>query len=351
MEKFSVAIIGGGLSGLLLANLLQKKNIDTIVLEASDRLGGRIHTIQAHRPGAAPLELGATWFADMHQQLVQLISELNIERFPQYAAGISLFQTKSFEPPQAFYVPESSEPSYRIAGGTSALIEALRLSLLPGSVYTGRRVTAITGLSAGVRITTADAQVFEADQVVVCLPPQLAGKTITIHPALPEAVAGVINTVHTWMEGTVKFTIEYASAFWRSKGFSGMLYSHAGIITEMYDHTNAAGTAFALTGFLGGAAGSYSPATRKDLVIKQLTELLGPDAGEMLHYEDKVWNDAFISSGSNTLLMPHQNNGHPLLQQSYLDGKLWFCGTETAAKYGGYMEGAVMAAKTMADKF
>lgn len=351
MEKFSVAIIGGGLSGLLLANLLQKKNIDTIVLEASGRLGGRIHTIQATRPGAAPLELGATWFAEMHQHFIQLIANLNISRFSQYAEGTSLFQTKSFEPPQAFYVPESSEPSYRIAGGTSALIEALRLSLLPGSVCTNAQVTAITGRSSDVRITTADERIFDAKKVVLCLPPQLAGKTIAIRPALPVEVAGVINTVHTWMEGAVKFTIEYASCFWRNKGFSGMLYSHAGIITEMYDHTNAAGTAFALTGFLGGAAALYSPATRKELVMKQLTELFGPEAWEMLHYEDKVWNDAFISSGSSAILLPHQNNGHPFLQQPYLEGKLWFCGTETAAKFGGYMEGAVIAAKTMADKF
>lgn len=350
MEKFNVAIIGGGLSGLLLAKLLQEKNIDTIVLEAADRLGGRIHTIQRPQPGAAPLELGATWFADMHEHLGQLISDLNIGRFPQYAAGTSLFQTKSFEPPQAFYIPESSAPSYRIAGGTSALIEALRLALAPGSVYMGTQVTAITGLSTGVQIATANGQAFHANKVVLCLPPQLAARTISIHPALPAEVSGIFNTVHTWMEGAVKFTIEYASGFWRKNGFSGMLYSHAGIITEMYDHTNVEGTAFALTGFLGGAAGFYSPAARKELVIKQLTELFGPAAGDMLHYEDKVWNDEFISSGNNVVLMPHQHNGHPFLQQSYLDGKLWFCGTETSAQYGGYMEGAVIAAKTMADK-
>jgi len=40
---------------------------------------------------------------------------------------------------------------------------------------------------------------------------------------------------------------------------------------------------------------------------------------------------------------PHHNNGHPLLQQSYLNGKLLFVAIETAMQYGGYMEGAVIA--------
>ena len=37
-----VAIIGGGLSGLYAAYLLEQKSIDYILLEARDTLGGRI---------------------------------------------------------------------------------------------------------------------------------------------------------------------------------------------------------------------------------------------------------------------------------------------------------------------
>ena len=44
-EKQRIVIIGGGLSGLTLAYLLTKRNIDFIILEASSRLGGRIQTV------------------------------------------------------------------------------------------------------------------------------------------------------------------------------------------------------------------------------------------------------------------------------------------------------------------
>ena len=98
-----IVIIGAGLSGLTLAYLLSKKNINATVLEASSRLGGRIQTTK----GAllTPLELGATWFSDMHPNLLSLIDELGLQKFPQFSKGISLFQTKSFDPPQKFFVP------------------------------------------------------------------------------------------------------------------------------------------------------------------------------------------------------------------------------------------------------
>ncbi len=47
------------------------------------------------------------------------------------------------------------------------------------------------------------------------------------------------------------------------------------------------------------------------------------------------------------MLRPHQNNGHHLLQQGYMNGKLHFAGTETATEYAGYMEGAIRSAKRL----
>ena len=110
-EKY--VIVGGGLSGLALAYELSKKGIQATILEASSRLGGRIQTEKGEK--GTPLEMGATWFGAMHTNLMDLIEELGLKKYPQYSEGISLFETKSFEPPQKFFVPESEAPSYRIA--------------------------------------------------------------------------------------------------------------------------------------------------------------------------------------------------------------------------------------------
>ena len=343
MEK--IVIVGGGLSGLYLANLVQEAAKEVVVLEAADRLGGRIHTIQGVE--ATPMELGATWFSDMHPRLLALLGKLELEKFPQFSAGISLFQTKSFEPPQKFYIPESEAPSYRIAGGTGALITKLASQLPATAIQMNQRVKEIHDAEKGLEIVTGTGDHFSADKVILCIPPQLAGVSIQFSPELPESLATVLPPVQTWMAGAIKFTIEYTAPFWREAGYSGMLYSHAGIVMEMYDHTNFEATRFGFTGFLNGGAANYPIAVRKELVLQQLVLLLGEKAGDVLSYQDKIWTDDLLVSGNTAAQRPHQNNGHPLLQAGYLKNRLFFCNTETATEFGGYMEGAVRAVEAL----
>jgi monoamine oxidase len=349
MQQQRVLIIGGGLSGVYLAYLLRQQNYAPLVLEAAPRLGGRIQTVQG--PGGTPLELGATWFSAQHPHLLALLGELGLPKYPQYAAGISLFQTKSFEPAQQFVVPESDTPSYRLAGGTQRLIDALAVKLPAGSVLLNQRVVAIEETPAGVTVRTAANDHYQGAAAVVCLPPQLAAATIGFAPALPAQAEQVFATVQTWMAGSLKFALEYPAAFWRAQGYSGMVYSHAGIITEMYDHTNYEENRFGFTGFLVGGAAAYAPSIRQELVLEQFATLLGDAARAPTAYIDKVWTDAFVLAGNPGFKRPHQHNGHPLLHQPYLNGKLFFGGTETATAHSGYMEGAITAAKRLAATF
>jgi monoamine oxidase len=343
-----VIIIGGGLSGLILSYLLQRKNLKTTILEAAPRLGGRIQTVKGKL--GTPMELGATWFADKHVHFSSLITELGLNKFPQYSKGKALFQTKSFEPPQEFLIPEAEQPSYRVRGGTQAVIDALEEKLKGHDIHLNKKVIAVHEADQGVVIETADGSRLEAELVVICMPPQLAGEQIEFTPDLPTEIRSILPTVQTWMAGAIKFTLEYERPFWRNKGFSGMLYSHADIVVEMYDHTNFEEDKFGFTGFLNGGASRYSQEVRKENVLRQLSELLGEEARQPLVYFDKVWNDAFIIEGNQLIGRPHQNNGHPLLQKSYMNGKLFFCGTETASEFPGYMEGAVEAAVRVAER-
>ncbi len=339
-------IVGGGLSGLTLAYRLGQK-VDVTLLEAASRLGGRIQTVKG--TAGTPLEMGATWFADKHRHFSSLLVELGIPKFPQFSAGIALFQPNSEGPPQQFVAPEA-EPSYRVAGGTQKLTDTLITHLDPQTLHLNTRVTTVTATELGVSVATADGRTWQADRVVICIPPQLAGSRITVFPELPVSAQDMLPTVQTWMAGSVKFALEYARPFWRARGFSGMLYSHAGLVTEMYDHNSFAGDKFGFTGFLQGSAARYSLEGRKENVLRQLSELFGQEAGEPLAYLDKVWDDEYILDGNPVIERPHQNNGHPLLRREYMNGKLLFCGTETASSFPGYMEGAVEAAMRVADR-
>ncbi|WP_341227612.1 NAD(P)/FAD-dependent oxidoreductase [uncultured Arcticibacterium sp.] len=343
-----IVIIGGGLSGLTLAYLLSKHNISATVLEASPRLGGRIQTIKGKN--ITPLELGATWFSDVHTNLNQLLEHLDLKKFPQYSKGKSLFQTKSFEPPQEFFVSEAEIPSYRIAGGTQALIDRLFEKLASEHIRLETKVTSITEIDNYLVIEANNGETFKADKLVLCLPPQLAGSQISFSPELSSNISTVLPIVQTWMAGAVKFVLEYPEPFWRKNEYSGMLYSHSGIVSEMYDHTNFEENKFGFTGFLNPGSSNYTKELREELVLKQLTELLGKDASEPLTYYDKIWTDEFVISGNQRINKPHQNNGHPFLQESYINGKLLFSGTESSTEFSGYMEGAICSAISTCEK-
>ncbi|QJD97918.1 FAD-dependent oxidoreductase [Mucilaginibacter robiniae] len=345
----NIVIIGGGLSGLTLAYLLFQKGIEATVLEASSRLGGRIQTIKGTQ--GTPLELGATWLSDLHTNLLELTNELGLTKYPQYSGGISLFQTKSFEPPQKFFVPEAENPSYRIAGGTQMLIDRLAEELNKDHIHLNKKVSAIKQMdNDSLIVEVTGGTIFRADQVMICIPPQLAAAHITFTPELPETVTQILPAVQTWMAGALKFTIEYSEPFWRKEGYSGMLYSHAGMIVEMYDHTNFEEDKFGFIGFLNSGAAGYNYEVRKEFVLRQLVDLFGKEAAMPLDYQDKFWNDELLIAGNPTIQRPHQFNGHPLLQEVYMNGKLYFCGTETSLVYGGYMEGAVTSAKRIAER-
>lgn len=342
-------IIGGGLSGLFLAYLLSKKKCNVTILEASQRLGGRIQTIKGMME--TPLELGATWFSDMHPNLLELINELGLQKYPQFSKGTSLFQTKSFEPPQKFFVPEAENPSYRLVGGTQVLIDHLSQKIASENIRLNSKVIAIEEVNGELVVETSNGEKLNTASVILCLPPQLAGSQIQFSPKLPDSICTILPSVQTWMSGAIKFVLEYKEPFWRNKGYSGMLYSHAGIVTEMYDHSNFEENKFGFTGFLNSGASFYTHEVRKELVLKQLAELLGKEILKPTLYFDKVWRDEFVSGRNQIIERPHQNNGHPLLQKSYMNNKLFFSGTETAPEFAGYMEGALISALKTAASF
>ncbi|SEA40390.1 monoamine oxidase [Arachidicoccus rhizosphaerae] len=341
-------IIGGGLSGLVLAYLATQKKRQITILEATDRLGGRIQTYTGVR--GTPMELGATWFSEQHPHLLDLLTGLGLNKFPQYDRGKSLFQTKSFEPAQAFEIPSNTTPSYRFKGGSETVITALQRLLPSGSIRLNSKIIEIRQSPEMIMAVSENGQVFQADQMAICLPPQVAASMIRFPDGMPAPLLELLPEVQTWMAGALKFVIEYDRPFWRQAGYSGMLYSHAGIITEMYDHCTEAEDRFALTGFLNGGSKDYTRQVREKYVIRQLTDLLGPEAGVPVYYQDKIWNQPELLAGKQVFQEAHFNNGHPAFEQTYLDNRLVFAGSETSLFHPGYMEGAVIAANRAASQ-
>lgn len=80
-----VLIVGAGLSGMIAARTVLAAGLVPLVLEADDRVGGRILTQEA-APGV-PVEIGAQWIGDTHERMFRLAAELGVETFPQFDEG------------------------------------------------------------------------------------------------------------------------------------------------------------------------------------------------------------------------------------------------------------------------
>jgi monoamine oxidase len=84
-READVVIVGAGLSGLIAARTVLEAGLTPLILEADDRVGGRILTEEA-LPGI-PLDLGAQWIGDTHHRMFALATELGVETFAQYDEG------------------------------------------------------------------------------------------------------------------------------------------------------------------------------------------------------------------------------------------------------------------------
>lgn len=342
-----IIIIGGGLSGLTLGYHLQKANIPFTILESQNRLGGRIQTIKGKIN--TPMELGATWFATYHNNLINLLKELNIEFFPQNTEGISLFQTRSFEPAQKFYIPVSDGISYRVKNGTSSIINALANKINIENVILNTTINKLEEINSEIKLTDENGKEYFANKVVFAMPPQLVNQ-IEFITNLPYQLKKILPNVHTWMSGSIKFAVEFEKPFWLENGYSGTIYSQTGMAVEVYDQSNFEKNKFALVGFLSGVASRYTFAEREVIVLEQIKQLFGDIVTTPISYTDKIWNDKYITAANEIQMMPHQNNGHALLQEPYYNEKLFFIGAESAATYAGYMDGAISSAKEVFKK-
>jgi monoamine oxidase len=83
-----VAIVGAGLSGLQAAKVLADRSQEVVVLEARDRVGGRL--LNATLAGGVTVDVGGQWVGFDHARVQRLAGELGIEIFPQYGEGRNL---------------------------------------------------------------------------------------------------------------------------------------------------------------------------------------------------------------------------------------------------------------------
>ena len=317
-----VIIVGGGLSGVYLASLLEKK-YEVTILEARDRLGGRVYSVDGH-------DLGPSWIWEHHTSILSLIDSLGLELFSQYTKGYALYDTK--DKVELFNTPPSSE-SVRMKGSLSELINAIKDKLTNTKILLNEEVTTLQENDDKVKVLTALGQ-YEADYVVSTLAPRLAVK-LAFTPALPHGLESKMLQTKTWMGNSAKCVIEFKTAFWKEKSLSGFVFSHLGPLGEIHDASLE--NRPALFGFVSTNADMKNI---KEDVKKQLIRLFDIDESEILNIHIVDWRDEKFSSTQEDKkpVSTHPQYG---IDTSEYSQKILFSSTEFSDEEGGYLEGAI----------
>ncbi|MGP3534615.1 flavin monoamine oxidase family protein [Microbacterium sp. RD1] len=83
-----VVIVGAGAAGLTAANDLRAAGLSVVVLEARDRVGGRLWTDEID---GAMLEIGGQWVSPDQQALIDTVADLGLETYARYRDGDSVY--------------------------------------------------------------------------------------------------------------------------------------------------------------------------------------------------------------------------------------------------------------------
>ena len=245
-----VVVAGAGLAGLAAADELARAGAEVVVLEARDRVGGRVWSRTL--PNGAVIEMGAEYVLPGNTAVLELAERFGLglwdkgirygRRDPRGGAGttheelaaavetverelpgappgatVATFLDSLDIPPGAreailARVEISSanaaervaaadlvgvahiddEPAPSIAGGNQRLPEALAAEL-GGALYLGTPVAAVDWSDTGVCARTSDGDV-DGDACVVAVPAGVLDR-IEFRPGLPDGVAGALASV------------------------------------------------------------------------------------------------------------------------------------------------------------
>lgn len=353
MAENRSVIVGAGLAGLTAARLLKRAGVDVTIVEARDRLGGRILTVDdSGLPSKDGFDLGPSWYwPQMQPTIGALVDELGLPAFGQHSSGDVIVERMSREAAQRYRPLAQEQQSFRLVGGTASLVDALARNLSRGQVFLSTRVTKMALMDDGVDLTLERAEGepdrLAAKHVVAALPPRLLEATVTFTPSHEAGTVRRWRNTPTWMAPHAKFLALYERPFWRDIGLSGTAQSMVGPMVEIHDATTASGRA-ALFGFLGVGAeqrAALGVATLTRACLDQFSRIFGSEAQTPRATLFKDW-----SADPLTATADDRDAGGHLIpgDSSWVTGpwkeRLTLAGSETSPSEPGYLAGAVVAA-------
>jgi monoamine oxidase len=242
---------------------------------------------------------------------------------------------------------EIPELQYFLRETMQSLAEDLAAGLA-GRIMLDAPVSTIEYSGGGVVLTTPAGR-FEAERVIVAVPPVMASR-IAFEPPLPDRLQ---RALAVWKSGTViKINLRYATAFWKEAGLSGMVMWRD--IHGMFAcDTSRDGDHPALVVFVGGPLAlrwrAFGKDGMRDELKARLVAALGPEAANFTTVVRRDWtNDAWSGGAYSDLIMDlDARDAEAVLREGA--GRIRFASSELSPSFPGYIEGAIVAGRIAAN--
>ena len=209
-----------------------------------------------------------------------------------------------------------------------------------------------TGKSIEIEVKSEDASgqimMWQAQHVLLALPPRLVQESIQFQPALPTALSAQWQQTATWMAPHAKYVAVYDTPFWQKQGLSGAARSAQGPMVEINDASVVDGSG-AIFGFIGIPASvrqSLSDDVLKTHCRAQLVRLFGAQAEIPNREYLKDWaQEPFTSTAADA----SSDGQHAAAPTSKATSGVWEncltgIGSEWSMQFPGYLAGAIDAA-------
>jgi monoamine oxidase len=412
MEKQSLIIIGAGAAGLMAGYKLADK-MDIIILEAQDRIGGRMETIKRKNRnieagaefvhGNLPVTLGLLkdagisfeeaegkiyrhrnselkeqdemiegWDA-LLDQMKELDHDMTVINFLDkyypapseirnemiaYAEGFDLADAAKASTKKLYEEwSREDEANYRIPSGYTALAEYLASELIKkgGTIHTGLKVQEIRQTKTGISVLNSTGQEFSADRVLISIPVNaLAGSNenaaITFDPPLPDYQQAAANI---GFGKVVKIVMEFRNSFWNTDG--GFFISNQPFRTWWTQLPNR-------TAVLTGWAGSNAAAALQNLSDDEILEKAVNSLSVIFNFPANKVKEELVDfhifnlqkepfiCGGYSYSKPASDQARKLLNEP-VNNKIFFAGEALyAGEHPGTVEAALVSGSDAAEK-